>query len=293
MLRKAKLTDADAAEALLRLVTTKRRAIDAILQDAWDEQASELDADAFAAAASARAIPAAWDRIFRDSYNEAGAEDFAPIWTESQRTAAGFVIDGAAELGIDFGFETLDGTIEGWSANRAAAWSATMVDTQKRAFEEVIARGEELVERDLAFHLELATGITPAEARQLIRLRAALLEDAPDTPRSTLEKTLLRQRDRIMKERKKRVARLELAESFNAGAVAAAQDLERNGDLAGVVVKVWNAQADERICPICGPLDGQSVTLSAVFTGDTLSSPKDHPPAHLGCRCVVTFDVEL
>lgn len=50
---------------------------------------------------------------------------------------------------------------------------------------------------------------------------------------------------------------------------------------AGIVEKrEWRTAADERVCPICGPLHGQQAGLNDAFEGGV-----DNPPAHPRCRC--------
>lgn len=45
----------------------------------------------------------------------------------------------------------------------------------------------------------------------------------------------------------------------------------------------WNTVFDERVCPICGPLNGRSVRK-----GQSFSLGVRLPPAHVNCRCFVT-----
>lgn len=49
----------------------------------------------------------------------------------------------------------------------------------------------------------------------------------------------------------------------------------------------WNTANDELVCPLCGPLDGQTVELGQPFVvaGD---GPITKPPRHVNCRCWVT-----
>lgn len=50
---------------------------------------------------------------------------------------------------------------------------------------------------------------------------------------------------------------------------------------AGIVEKrEWRTAADERVCPICGPLHKQQAGLNEAFEGGI-----DNPPAHPRCRC--------
>lgn len=51
---------------------------------------------------------------------------------------------------------------------------------------------------------------------------------------------------------------------------------------SGVVKEVeWRAAMDERVCPVCGGLNGKRVPLGQRFEGGAF------PPAHPGCRCWV------
>jgi SPP1 gp7 family putative phage head morphogenesis protein len=44
--------------------------------------------------------------------------------------------------------------------------------------------------------------------------------------------------------------------------------------------RIWRTSNDERVCPVCGPLDGKP---EAEWGG------LDSPPAHPNCRCSVTL----
>lgn len=50
---------------------------------------------------------------------------------------------------------------------------------------------------------------------------------------------------------------------------------------------IWNTANDERVCPICGPLNGIKVMLGQLFDGVFRI-----PPAHPRCRCGVSFATE-
>ena len=46
------------------------------------------------------------------------------------------------------------------------------------------------------------------------------------------------------------------------------------------VVKMWYTNNDDRVCPICAPLDGMTILLDDKFPGGI-----EQPPAHVRCRC--------
>ncbi len=47
-----------------------------------------------------------------------------------------------------------------------------------------------------------------------------------------------------------------------------------------MVVKRWYTNADDRVCPICRPLNGAIVEVDESFPGGLM-----HPAAHVSCRC--------
>jgi hypothetical protein len=50
------------------------------------------------------------------------------------------------------------------------------------------------------------------------------------------------------------------------------------------LLKVWHTQRDEKVCKICGPLDGKNQR----FWEDKY---ENGPPAHPNCRCFLTYQV--
>ena len=76
------------------------------------------------------------------------------------------------------------------------------------------------------------------------------------------------------------IAATEVTRAFAEAAHQVAQEVE--------VIKeeVWNTAKDERVCPICGPLNGERKPVDGTFTGG-LSGP----PAHPNCRCWISYGI--
>jgi len=55
--------------------------------------------------------------------------------------------------------------------------------------------------------------------------------------------------------------------------------IDTTPDLEVVVWTAWRTAADERVCPVCGPLAGQ----------EWLADTGPQPPAHANCRCQRVF----
>ena len=61
----------------------------------------------------------------------------------------------------------------------------------------------------------------------------------------------------------------------------------RLGEQGIIFKREWRTARDERVCPVCGPLDGVIVGLEEKFPGGLAG-----PPAHPRCRCWVVPKVE-
>ncbi len=51
----------------------------------------------------------------------------------------------------------------------------------------------------------------------------------------------------------------------------------------GIKEKIWRTSVDDRVCPICIPLEGIKEGINELFNSS--EGPIQGPPAHVGCRC--------
>lgn len=87
--------------------------------------------------------------------------------------------------------------------------------------------------------------------------------------------------------RSQMVATTEITRSFAHGQMLAGQELkDENPDLR--VTKTWFTNNDDRVCDICGPLDGKEVDLDAEFAPGI-----DEPPGHVNCRCWISTGTRI
>lgn len=83
------------------------------------------------------------------------------------------------------------------------------------------------------------------------------------------------------KDRAERIAITEVTRIYSEGNRAA-------WDATGFVgSKRWNTAMDDRVCPICRPLDGKVVDLDKYFPA-LMAGGLMGPPAHVRCRCWLT-----
>lgn len=78
------------------------------------------------------------------------------------------------------------------------------------------------------------------------------------------------------------IAATETTRAFYEGGKEAAEELRRLGfDPVGV----WETARDERVCPICAPLDGLRENPSGGWGPNS-----ERPPAHPNCRCGIGYE---
>ena len=91
------------------------------------------------------------------------------------------------------------------------------------------------------------------------------------------------------KQRAETIARTEVMKAANEGQLSAWTQAEEEGLLTGNEQKEWITTPDDRLCPICEPMDGVTVPLDEDFDVD--GDQIDGPPAHPNCRCTLGLSV--
>lgn len=121
-----------------------------------------------------------------------------------------------------------------------------------------------------------ATLVKDIDATTLDIVRSAV-SDFIDTPGMSLRDTM----DRLPfgDARSEMIAVTEVTRSYaESNAIAGEQMAREFPDVP--VVTTWYTNNDDRVCDVCGPLDGKSVGIGETFPGGI-----DIPPAHVNCRC--------
>ena len=134
----------------------------------------------------------------------------------------------------------------------------------------------------LAARLRPFVGLTAREVRTVSALRSTLEEEGELTS-AQIDGAVARRADQLLDTRATRIARTEMAEAYNEGALQTVRLASEEGAVA--YVKVWLTGADERVCPVCGPLHEARAPLNSTFDGG-----RDRPTAHPGCRCTLLFE---
>lgn len=128
-------------------------------------------------------------------------------------------------------------------------------------------------------------GLRTEQIDQVNRYRDDLVAGGADRLAAELKAT--KEANRLLGERALLIARTEVMDALNAGAMASwRQAIDKGLVNPSEVTVEWIATPDEKTCPICGELDGERVNVGQPWHSAELGESIDRPPAHPNCRCV-------
>jgi SPP1 gp7 family putative phage head morphogenesis protein len=129
---------------------------------------------------------------------------------------------------------------------------------------------------------DLITGISETTREQIKELVEQAFTD-PDMDVHSLADEI----DNIIDDpdRAETIARTEVMQAANDGQLEAWDQAQEDGLLTGQEQKEWIVTPDDRLCPVCEPMDGVTVGIDEDFDVD--GDEMEGPPAHPNCRCTI------
>lgn len=166
---------------------------------------------------------------------------------------------------------------------RGAALVTEITDQSRRAIQRLVTQSfqQGIEPQELARRIVQHIGLTPQYSQAVENFRLRQLE--------TVAEGLANQRadayaDRLLRHRATVIARTEVIGAANASQQALWQQSAQEGLIRPDAKRVWIVTPDDRLCPICAPMEGQEVGLSEPFQSADVGSVMN-PPAHPQCRC--------
>ncbi len=232
-------------------------------------------------------------------FDDALLDDWRPLVFEIQEKVAERTADFDVQkqdkpidtVGTEFGFDEADPrairNAETFAANLVAEVSANT----KMGIRAIIAEGQRgrLTVDEMARRIREIVGLTERESKSVEAFRRGLEARGDLNPRQIEERTQRFYR-RKLNQRARRIARNETLNAAQSGR----QELWRQARDKGFLdtrrtVRVWIVAPDERVCPICAPMQGQKRGLEEQFQSP-VGPAALHPPIHIQCRCDVRLE---
>ncbi len=263
-----------------------------VVRDYVTGQPVESEARYLDAVTWANAQLASW----REQYATMIHEVLHPLWEAAAATGGRLVEAGINEK---WAVESLRATwsgqeIAGWIEQHGGELVTNLTERQHAAVTDVLRYytvDRPVGTEELARRLRGVIGLTQGQANAVTHYRQELYTQvqAGELPLARAETLAGNYEGRLHRRRAKTIAQHETAEAFNAGQVAMVEQADEQGLFGddALIEKVWETMEDERVCETCGPLDQQAVATDEPFP----NGGGDNPPAHVGCRCTVTFKV--
>lgn len=169
-----------------------------------------------------------------------------------------------------------------WAGSEAARQAQLIAaETRMAVIESVMSLNEAGVADRSTMNALIAAGAFGLTRRFAGAALRPVLSDGP----GGLEAAVMNAR-RLLDVRQQMIGETNTVAAIARGFLVAGLLWEMDGKL---VTKIYYTQADERVCPRCGPLHGQEVPLRGLFSvgGDFFEAPPIHPL----CRCFVRVSV--
>ena len=262
-----------------------------ILVNTWRSQGKAITYKELREAILNGDIDSDWLDDWMQDYSLFVTEHLQPAWEKAIMTAAA-EIENKHPLWY---FDPMADGVKSWTVNHAAEFVTNVTYTQIEGIRAIVRRAavlEDMSVDELARAIRPMVGLTKQQSLANLKYYENLRANGMSEKRA-LDKSI-RYAARQHRYRGYNIARTELAFAYNQGSYEGTKQAQAAG-LIGEVVKVWSTADDERVCQICGGLDGQRVAMDDDFDFQTKLAGRNAtirrvPPAHPSCRCAVMYE---
>lgn len=223
-------------------------------------------------------------------YSRFVVKHLQPAWEKAIATAASVI----EQKYPTFYFDPMgDGVIK-WTKAHSAEFVTNVTTTQIEGIRAVVRRAavlEDMSVDQLARAIRPMVGLTQQQSIANLKYYETLINNGMSAQKA-LDKSI-RYAARQHRYRGYNIARTELAFAYNQGSYEGTKQAQAAGYM-GETVKVWCTADDERVCTICGGLEGKTIAMDDDFDFKTKlvgrnATIRRVPPAHPSCRCGVLY----
>lgn len=281
----------DALKRLRSFLDANEPGLVRILYRLWDSQQKDITYKEIREAILSGDMSGEYADQWREEYAAFVIEYLYPEWLKAMNEAtaaykarfSGYVFDPMSE------------GIAEWTRSRAAAFVTEVTDTQIQGLRAVIERAAQMdgmTADSLSHVIRPMVGLTRDQTLSNMRYYENAIESGMKEAKA--REQAIKYAERQHRYRAYNIARTELSFAYNQGSYQGVKQAQEQGYMTNPV-KVWSTADDERVCPVCGTLDGMRLGIDDDFPFRTkLQEPgiRRTPPAHPSCRCAVYYEDE-
>ena len=261
-----------------------------ILVNTWRSQGNAITYKELREAILAGEIDSAILDDWMQDYSRFVVEHLQPAW-EKAIVAAARVIEQKYPL---WHFDPMGDGVNKWTAAHAAEFVTNVTTTQIEGLRAVVRRAADLEDMsvdELSRAIRPMVGLTHQQSVANMKYYETLLANGTSKKKALELSTNYAARQH--RYRGYNIARTELAFAYNQGSYEGTKQAQAAGYM-GDVVKIWCTADDERVCEVCGGLEGKEVAMDNDFDFQTKLAGRNAticrvPPAHPSCRCAVMY----
>jgi len=266
------------------------------LYSTWQAQGQALKYQEIRNAIRDGEFTQAWLDQWQQDYSQFVVDVLAPRWRQIATSSAQVMGEdmGVFKPGAVLPFQQFARRMEAWVDQRGADLVVDVTASQTQAMREIVRHftyDHPVGPKTAARYIRPTVGLTPKQARAVLRMRESLA--AEGLAANVIEHRVQNYAHYLQRLRAERIARTEISFATNHGQVDAIRAFVDDGTLAqDKVVKKFATCFDERVCALCGEMDGKTVGLEDTFPGGTSKLPNLYvPPLHPNCRCTIMYEV--
>lgn len=187
-------------------------------------------------------------------------------------------------VGLQGAFNVTNPEVINAARNLSVQLSTNLNTTARQTIRDIIQDAVEgnITRVEAANRIKRLVGLIPQHAQAVDKYLNRMLADG-------MKKSLAKQRadkyaERLLRYRANTIARTEIARSVGTGQTEYWKQMRSEGFLPPEARRVWITASDEKVCAICGPMNGVVADIDGFF--DTSAGPSEYPQAsHPNCRC--------
>lgn len=261
-----------------------------ILVNTWRTQGKAITYKELREAILAGDISADYLDEWIQDYTALVAEHMLPAWERA--IAAG--VAAQVRKYPDWQFDPMGAGVRAWTEIHAAEFVTNVTTAQIEGLRAVVRRAavlEDMSVDELARTIRPMVGLTQQQSVANMKYYETLLANGTSVKRA--QDLSIRYAARQHRYRGYNIARTELAFAYNQGSYEGTKQAQAAGYM-GETIKFWCTADDERVCSICGGLEGKEIAMDEDFDFQTKLAGRNStirrvPPAHPGCRCGVGY----
>lgn len=225
-------------------------------------------------------------------YSRFVTEHLQPAWIMAMEAA----VEELRKKYPEWYFDPMADGVRSWTEKRGADFVTNSTRTQIQGLRAVVQRAAVLEDINvdmLARAIRPMVGLTWQQGIANMRYYENLVKNGVKENKAL--DLAARYAARQHRYRGYNIARTELAFAYNQGSYEGTKQAQEAGYM-GEVVKIWCTADDERVCDVCGGLEGKVIAIDDDFDFKTkLATPQNPtirrvPPAHPSCRCTVMYE---